>query len=186
MVLEASGNGYRTVSWRRWDKANKLIALYRMNLPAENVRAGLQLLADHLGAAFDRLSLLGFLLRRVLRLRRVPFNSREKLVCSEALALFLEKCGVPIVDVGVMSPQDAFALVDDRKDIFALVEASAAFPREAKQAAIRHSKRLLAVDPGALGNRDHPRPDEPADSSPAVRIPESSFGFEDPRTRPAE
>lgn len=133
MVLEASGHGFRLLSWRRWDKANRLIALYRLELPDDRVRPGLQLLADRLGDAFDRLSLIGFLLRVCFRLKGVPFNSRQKLICSEALALFLIECGVPIEDAGVLSPQDVFALVEHRKDIFTLVEKSAAFQRYARE-----------------------------------------------------
>ncbi len=140
MVLEASGHGYRILSWRRWDKANRLIALYRLELPVENIRAGLHLLADRLGDAFDKLSLFGFFLQRVLGLKGVPFNSRQKLVCSEALALFLQRCGVPIEDVGVVTPQDAFALVEHHKDIFILVEKTDAFPLAARQLARRQRR----------------------------------------------
>src|SRR6266545_2827997 len=41
MVLEASGKGYRIVAWRRWDSSNRLIALYRLNLPEQNLQEGL-------------------------------------------------------------------------------------------------------------------------------------------------
>lgn len=138
MVLEASGNGFRMISWRRWDRANKLIALYRLDLPAEDLRVALQRLADRLGDSYDTVSLFGFALRRWLRLKKVPFNSKSKLVCSEALALFLHWCGMPIGDIGAMTPQSLWLLAEQRQDAFTLVDHSAAFSRLAQRFARRN------------------------------------------------
>jgi hypothetical protein len=155
MVLEASANGFRIIAWRRWDRANRLIALYRLNLPEEDVRAGLEQLSNRLGDAFDRLSLLGFLLRRLFRLRRVPFNSREKLVCSEAVALFLNWSGIPIQDVGVVTPEELLHLAQQRHDAFTLVDQSPVFPRLARRIerrSRRHRQQLPAAsDPPLVG-----------------------------------
>jgi hypothetical protein len=155
MVLEASGNGFRIIPWRRWDKANKLIALYRLELPDADLRAGLEQLSNRLGDAFDTLSLIGFVLKRWLRLRHVPFNRRDKLVCSEAVALFLHWSGIPIPDVGVVAPQDLLALAEERKDVFALVDHSSAFQRIARRIARgtrRHSRQVpAATDPPLVG-----------------------------------
>ncbi|HTE56475.1 MAG TPA: hypothetical protein VK698_36730 [Kofleriaceae bacterium] len=155
MVLEASGNGFRIISWRRWDKGNKLIALYRLQMPEPDLRVGLQQLSNRLGDAFDKLSLIGFALQRWFRLKHVPFNSREKLVCSEAVALFLHWCGIPIPDVSVVAPQDLLHLAEHRKDVFELVDYSAIFPRIARRIA-RSSRRLsgqvaAGADPPLVG-----------------------------------
>jgi hypothetical protein len=155
MVLEASGNGFRLISWRRWDRANRLIALYRVNLPDDALQPALQRLADRLGDSYDTVSLFGFALRSLLRLKRVPFDSRQKLVCSEALGLFLHWSGVPIEDVGSMTPNDVLRLAEQRKDTFTLVEASAAFShlaRRIERRSRRHSAQLPATsDPPLVG-----------------------------------
>jgi hypothetical protein len=155
MVLEACGNGFRMISWRRWDRANKLVALYRVELPEEQLRAGMQRLADRLGDSYDTPSLFGFALHRCFRLKSVPFNSRAKLVCSEALALFLHWCGLPIVDVGSMTPQSLLGMAEQRKDCFILVDQSVAFPRIARRMARRHRRTSgplpAASDPPLLG-----------------------------------
>jgi len=154
MVLEASGNGFRMISWRRWDRVNKLVALYRLNLPEEDLRSALERLADRLGDSYDTISLFGFALRRWLRLKRVPFNSKAKLVCSEALALFLHWCRLPIDDIGAMTPQSLLHLAELRKDAFTLVDHSAAFNRLVKRMARRQrpSRGLPAAsDPPLVG-----------------------------------
>jgi|SRR5688572_25271971 hypothetical protein len=155
MVLEACGNGFRMISWRRWDRANKLVALYRVDLPEEKLRAGMQRLADRLGDSYDTPSLFGFALHRTFRLKSVPFNSRAKLVCSEALALFLHWCGLPIVDVGAMTPQSLLGMAEERKDCFILVDQSVAFPRIARRIARRQRRTSgplpAASDPPLLG-----------------------------------
>ena len=33
MVLEASGHGFRVMAWQRFDKENKLVAMYRLKVP---------------------------------------------------------------------------------------------------------------------------------------------------------
>jgi hypothetical protein len=144
MVLEASGVGFRIISWRRWDRANRLIALYRLDLPEADVREALHLLASRLGDSFDKLSLLGFALRRFFRLKRVPFNSREKLVCSEAVALFLHWCKIPIPDIGVMTPHALLGLAEQRKDCFTLIDHSAGFSGLARRIARRSQRIPLA------------------------------------------
>src|SRR5690606_1159112 len=95
MVLEASGQGFRVLAWRRFDRENKLIAIYRLRVPEPALAEAMEKLADRLGDAYDTLSLFGYLLRKWFKLKRTPFDSREKLICSEAVALFLAWGGVP-------------------------------------------------------------------------------------------
>jgi hypothetical protein len=84
--------------------------VYRLRRPEDALRGGMIHLAPRLGDAYDTLSLLGYLLRSVFSLRRVPFNSRKKLVCSEAVALYLLKVGVDVGRTSVVTPRDLFEL----------------------------------------------------------------------------
>jgi hypothetical protein len=129
MVLEATGAGFRVLSWKRFDRGNRLIAVYRLKLSPDCLRGGMTLLAPRLGDAYDSWSLVGYLLRSWFSLRRVPFNSRTKLVCSEAVALYLRHCGVDVGDVRVVTPRDLLDLAHARPDVFELRESGRAFRR---------------------------------------------------------
>jgi hypothetical protein len=129
MVLEATGAGFRVMSWRRFDRANKLVAIYRLKLDRECMRGGFMKLAHRLGDAYDTLSLVGYLLRSWFSLRRVPFNSRKKLVCSEAVALYLQHCGVAVGNRNVITPRDLMLLAEKRPDVFELTEAGKRYRR---------------------------------------------------------
>jgi hypothetical protein len=133
MVLEASGNGFRVMSWRKFDRANRLVAVYRLRLSEDRLRGGLAELGHRLGDAYDTLSLFGYLLRSLFSLKRVPFNSRQKLVCSEAVALYLQHCGVDVGDAYVVTPRDLLVLAEQRPDIFELREAGKRFSRRQRR-----------------------------------------------------
>lgn len=129
MVLEASGAGFRVLAWKKFDRANKLIAVYRVRRPEDALRSGLVRLGPRLGDAYDTLSLFGFLLRSVFSLRRVPFNSRKKLVCSEAVALYLQHVGVDVGRASVVTPRDLFELAQRETTVFELAETGSAFKK---------------------------------------------------------
>jgi hypothetical protein len=139
MVLEASGSGFRVLAWRTFDRANKLVAVYRLNLPADSLRDGMLYLAPRLGDAYDTIGLVGYLLRMVFSLRRVPFKSRKKLVCSEAVALYLQHSGVEVGRTRLVTPRDLFELAQKRPDVFELLETGKAF-KKAQRRARGHSK----------------------------------------------
>lgn len=141
MVLEASGQGFRVMAWRRFDKENKLVAMYRIKLADPVLHQALGKLAERLGDAYDGLSLIGYLLRKWFRLKRVPFDSRKKLICSEAVAIFLGWCGMPFEDVGVVTPQMLLDLAESRKDVFELVDHGNGFGRVAARSANRRKRR---------------------------------------------
>src|SRR5262245_39945283 len=61
MVLEASGHGFRVMAWRRFDKENKLVAMYRLKVSDAVLHDALGKLAERLGDAYDTLSLFGYL-----------------------------------------------------------------------------------------------------------------------------
>ncbi|HEU5060062.1 MAG TPA: hypothetical protein VFU21_26200 [Kofleriaceae bacterium] len=154
MVLEASGRGFRVMSWRRFDTENKLVAMYRLKVEDAVVHEALGKLADRLGDAYDTLSLFGYLLRTVFRLKRVPFDSRKKLVCSEAVALFLGWCGMPFEDVGVVTPKVLLDLAEERGEVFELVKSGNGFRRVAEKSARRRQRRRRrkrVADPSPVG-----------------------------------
>ncbi len=134
MVLEASGSGFRVMAWSRFDRVNRLIAVYRLHRPDEALRGGMLRLAPRLGDAYDTLSLFGYLLRSVFSLRRVPFNSRKKLVCSEAVALYLMSVGVHVGRASVVTPRDLFELAQREPEVFELVETGKAFRKVRRRA----------------------------------------------------
>jgi hypothetical protein len=155
MVLEASGHGFRIMAWRRFDKENKLVALYRLRLAEPVQRAAISRMAERLGDAYDTVSLFGFVIRKWLHLRRTPFDSRDKLVCSEAVGLFLQWSGVSIEDVGVVTPRDLLELAHTNTEVFELVERGKGFARVAEKVAKRHARRRkrrkAAADPSPVG-----------------------------------
>jgi hypothetical protein len=154
MVLEASGHGFRIMSWRRFDKENKLVAMYRLKLPDAVLHDALGKLSDRLGDAYDTLSLFGYLLRKWFRLKRVPFDSRKKLVCSEAVALFLGWCGMPFEDVGVVTPKILLDFAEGNREAFELVDSGNGFGRVAVKSAKRRQRkrrRKRIPDPSPVG-----------------------------------
>jgi hypothetical protein len=157
------------MAWRRFDRGNKLVAMYRLTLPGGRQREAFEQLGDRLGDAYDTLSLFGFLLRKWFRLKRTPFDSREKVICSEVVALFLEWAGVPFDDIGVVTPRDLLELAGSRPDAFELVDKDAGFERVAARAARRHARRQRrksapAANPAAASK------DESKDESSASSV----------------
>jgi hypothetical protein len=154
MVLEASGQGFRVMSWRRFDKENKLVAIYRLKVADPVAHEALGKLADRLGDAYDTLSLFGYLLRKWFRLERVPFDSRKKLICSEAVALFLGWCGMPFDDVSVVTPKILLDFAEGHTDGFELVDSGNGFGRVAAKSAKRRQRkrrRKRVADPSPVG-----------------------------------
>jgi hypothetical protein len=107
------------------------------------------------GDAYDTLSLFGYLLRKWFRLKRVPFDSRKKLVCSEAVALFLGWCGMPFDDVGVVTPKMLLDFAEERRDSFELIDSGNGFGRVAEKSAKRRQRkrrrRKRVADPSPVG-----------------------------------
>ncbi|HUS64208.1 MAG TPA: hypothetical protein VMZ28_06680 [Kofleriaceae bacterium] len=155
MVLEASGQGFRLMAWKRFDKENKLVAMYRLRLAEPVQRAALSRMAERLGDSYDTLSLFGYVIRKWFHLKRTPFDSRDKLVCSEAVALFLRWSGVKITDISVVTPRDLLELAQGDAEHFELVEKGKGFARVAakveKRRARRRRKAKRAADPSPVG-----------------------------------
>ena len=138
MVLEVQGRGFVMTAWDGWEKKNKLMARYSISLPDAEIQPALASLADLLGAAYDRLSLFGHLLRIVGRLKRNPIDSKERLVCSEAVALFLSWIGVSFEHIGSVTPRKLVTVVEAQPELFELAWAARDFKpvqNKAKKAA---------------------------------------------------
>ncbi len=120
LVLEAQGRGFVAVPWKRWVRKNTLLARYSLRLPAADIRHGLSVLSDRLGDPYDTWSLLGYLLRGIAKGRN-PFDSKAKLVCSEAVALFLNAAGVEKVGhIGSITPKDLWSRAQRDRNVFSL------------------------------------------------------------------
>ena len=122
MVMDAQGRGFVIVPWHKWIRKNTLVARYSLSLPHENIRNGLDKLSDRLGDAYDTWSLIGFLLLRFGGLTRNVTDSKDKLVCSEAVALFLDHAGLEFGDIGRITPRDLLLLAESTPDVFGLEE----------------------------------------------------------------
>ncbi len=97
LVLEAHSSGFRLVSFTRFVKENRVVAVVE---PAHPVEGGLPLAGEWLGESFDVLGLFGIfltLLARWVRQRpwRNPFPTPSALFCSEAVVRTLKAAHYP-------------------------------------------------------------------------------------------
>jgi hypothetical protein len=92
-VLEANGRGFMLTPWRRWLDHHQLYSRYRIAAPPGPQMESLRNLSEFLGSQYDYFSLFGFLFRRLFGRMRNPFDDSKKLVCSEAVARFLDDIG---------------------------------------------------------------------------------------------
>ncbi len=97
MVLEVQGRGFVQVPWRVWGDKNKLLALYRIDRSTEELDAAMSQLGQRLGDPYDTFSLIGFMLIYVVPIwDRNDLDDKDKLICSEMVALFLRWSNVPL------------------------------------------------------------------------------------------
>lgn len=97
LVLEAHSSGFRLVSFARFVKENKVVALVE---PSHPLDPGLPAAGAWLGEAFDVLGLFGIflaLLRRYVRQGplRNPFPTPSALFCSESVVRTMREAGYP-------------------------------------------------------------------------------------------
>ena len=59
-VMEAGGHGFCVVPWSTWERANTLIARFRLSAPAQQQLTALRETANLLGAEYDTRGLFGF------------------------------------------------------------------------------------------------------------------------------
>jgi hypothetical protein len=97
LVLEAHSTGFRLVSFVRFVKDNKVVALVE---PSHPIEPGLPAAGRWLGEKFDVLGLFGIfltLLARYVRQRpwRNPFPTPSALFCSESIVRTLKEASYP-------------------------------------------------------------------------------------------
>ncbi len=99
LVLEAHSTGFRLVSFTRFVKTNRVVAI-AVPHPAHALARGLPAAGEWLGASFDVVGLVGMLwvlIGRWLRQRpwRNPFPTPTALFCSEAVVRTLKEADYP-------------------------------------------------------------------------------------------
>jgi hypothetical protein len=117
LVLEAHSTGFRLVSFTRFVKDNKVVALVA---PARPLEEALPAAGEWLGESFDLLGLFGIFLTLVARWFRQrpwknPFPTPSALFCSEAVVRALKAARYPgsdALDDEATSPADLLAFFE--------------------------------------------------------------------------
>lgn len=134
LAMEVQGRGFVIVPWDKWKKSNKLIARYSLRLPEDRILLALNKIVARLGDAYDTFSLFGFFLLFWGGFSRNVTDSTEKLVCSEAVALFLHHAGLEVGDIGKVTPRDLMLLVESSPEVFSREEAIDGYDKVIEQA----------------------------------------------------
>jgi len=119
MVLEVQGRGFVQVPWTGWTGKNKLLAFYEIDRSEETIDEAMKKLGARLGDSYDNLSLLGFLFVFVFKIwDRNDLDDKEKLVCSEMVALFFRWADIPLsTHIDRVVPRDLIKLARE-SDVF--------------------------------------------------------------------
>ncbi len=139
MVLEVQGRGFVQVPFDDWIKRNTLLALYEIASTPDVTTRAMHRLGSRLGDAYDTYSLLGFLLIYIVRVwERNDLDDKNKLICSEMVALFLRWCHIPLHNhLDRVVPSDLWRLADRYPQYF---ERTFCCARGAKR--LRRAKKL--------------------------------------------
>lgn len=143
LLIEASRYGLRIVPYRRWRAGGEEqhIAIYRIQISEDHLQRALTALIDRLGDAYDRLGLVGYFLVMLFHLKKNPLDDKEKLVCSEAVGVFLEACGLKVPPSGIVTPRHLFDLVHEKSELFVLEDGDGRRYRWAVRSAERRIRR---------------------------------------------
>jgi len=105
MVLESHELGFRLITWQRFVRKNRIIALVE---PAHNLDPGFLKLGEWVGSAYDFGGLIGQafvqLGRWLKRKVRNPLSSPRSMFCSESIARCMQWAGHP--DARSFSPKE--------------------------------------------------------------------------------
>ena len=124
-AMESTATGFRLTPWSRWKRSHTLIGRYRVNAPLVNQLSALEELSEYLGTRYDYKSLLGFFWRLFRNRMSNKYNSSKRLICSEAVALFLFKAGLTDFErPETWTPGDLYRAIE-KDQRFMLVESSA-------------------------------------------------------------
>ncbi len=115
MVLEVQGRGFVQVPWDDWSGHNKLLALYEIVRSEKHIDLAMKKLGTRLGDPYDSFSLIGFVLVYVMKVwDRNDLDDKEKLVCSEMVALFLRWADIPLTThIDRVIPRDLWKLAEE-------------------------------------------------------------------------
>ncbi|HVG59343.1 MAG TPA: hypothetical protein VNA24_12360 [Hyalangium sp.] len=96
MVIEAHELGFRLITWKRFVKKNRIVALVE---PAHSLDKGFTRLGEWVGSAYDFGGLIGQAVvqfgRFLQRKWRNPFRSSRSMFCSESIARCMQWSGHP-------------------------------------------------------------------------------------------
>jgi hypothetical protein len=96
MVLEAHELGFRLITWERFTKKNRIVALVE---PSYSLDKGFKELGEWVGSMYDFGGLIGQSVvqfgRFLQRKWRNPFHSSHAMFCSESIARCMEWAGHP-------------------------------------------------------------------------------------------
>ncbi len=148
MVLEVQGRGFVQVPWDAWLHKNKLLALYEIDRSAEELDNAMSELGRRLGDPYDNFSLVGLVLIYVVPIwDRNDLDDKEKLICSEMVALFLRWANVPLQHhIDRVVPHDLWRLANEYSADFVLRYESARAERKLPK--VRRQGRKL-LDPNS-------------------------------------
>ena len=107
MVLEATAKGFWPQPWARWKEQNTLVARFALTLPEDVQLRALRQLAELIGEGYDYGGAAGWVARLFRRVEN-PLDSKQRLFCSEAVALFLSYTQIlpQKADPALQSPED--------------------------------------------------------------------------------
>ena len=122
-AMESTATGFRLTPWAQWERKNILVARYVVHVPVEDQLEALSEMSDYLGTKYDYKSLLGFAWRWIRGRMSNSFNGNStRLICSEAVAMFLLKAGLDdFEDPETWTPGDLYKTLD-KSSSFTLVE----------------------------------------------------------------
>jgi hypothetical protein len=163
LVLEAHTTGFRLVSFTRFVKDNKVVALVEPGHPLEHA---LPQAGEWLGESFDVLGLFGIFLTLVARWFRQrpwrnPFPTASALFCSEAVVRTLKAARYPgsdALDDEATSPADLLAFFE--RDPACVIHRRAALKLWRHLGALRRAPAHQVAPP--------PLPEPEAPSAPAA------------------
>ncbi len=102
LVLEASGGGFRGITWERWLRENQLLHAFHINVPPTQWKEALGEFCDTLGTPYDTRRLALELARHLsgdwtqqFAWTNIQKNTRGVL-CADAVAEFLYRAGFSI------------------------------------------------------------------------------------------
>lgn len=130
LVMEAAGDGFRGLTWERWQQENELIRAFRIEVPTSQWREGLGEFCDMLGSPYDTPRLFREAARHISQgwTQRFAWADPERntkgVLCADAIADFLHRIGftqyehplawTPAKLLANVDTQDAFAPMSTR------------------------------------------------------------------------